>query len=162
MKRGRDRVVTVLIALALAIVTGVFFTPFCGLLHRCGCRPLGWGAESLCNVNNPSGPHCPWCEYPALAGSVFVAVVVVELGVFRALRRREVGLLKSVVGALATMPVTGVMAGALAWAPTDYPHFIVLDLRAKLALPRGPIACCKTRVGVAAGGCCSPTHSSSR
>ena len=40
--------------------------PFCNLMFRCGCQFATTVAEgtSQCNINNPSGPHCPFCAAP--------------------------------------------------------------------------------------------------
>ena len=139
----------------VAFVTLVLFLPFCGVLHRCGCRPLGLGAESSCNFNNVAGPHCPWCEYPAIAAAVLGAILAGEAAVFVLARRREASRPRAALLALASFPVLGVVAGALAWLPTDYPHFLVLDARSRLGLPSGPIVTTTPHAATTAG-CCEP------
>jgi hypothetical protein len=141
---------------AIALLTLFLFTPFCGLLHRCGCRPIGLGAESSCNFNNVGGPHCPWCEHPAIAGVVAAAILAAEAAAF-ALARRRWSRTRAALVALASFPVVGVVAGALAWLPTDYPHFLVLDARAKLGLPAGPIGTMAAHTEAKAD-CCAPTR----
>ena len=36
--------------------------PACGLLFRCGCSFPWSGGVAGCNIHNPSGPKCPWCN----------------------------------------------------------------------------------------------------
>jgi hypothetical protein len=125
-----------LAVLALALVlTAALFTPFCGLVHRCGCRLT----EARCNIANPTGPHCPWCQHRVLGAAVFAGVVLAEGGVAWATRRKS--LAAQSAATLATFPVVGLVFSALAWLPTDYPHFLVLDARSALHLPAGPISC---------------------
>lgn len=40
----------------------VFHNPFCAALFRCGCTWNWAGGWADCNVHNPSGPRCPWCN----------------------------------------------------------------------------------------------------
>jgi len=42
----------------------VFILPYCNFLFHCGCTWTWQGGFQWCNVNNPSGPHCPWCAAP--------------------------------------------------------------------------------------------------
>jgi len=124
------------VLLGIVLVASLaLFTPLCGFVHRCGCRMT----EARCNIANETGPHCPWCQHRALAGAVLGTILVAQAGAAWALRKRAPS--RQAAGALAAFPVAGVLASALAWLPTDYPHFLVLDARAKLHLGDGPIGC---------------------
>ncbi len=128
--------------LALAAATSVALLPLCGVLHRCGCRAPWSGGETLCNVHNLEGPHCPWCEHkvlgglanggnPGRAGPRFPAGsatggVIEPDGAWLA------------VGAL---PLALLVSGGAAWLLTDYPHFVVDGARARLGIPAGPLRC---------------------
>jgi hypothetical protein len=71
--------------------------------------------------------------------------------VFRAVRRRSATATAALVAALALPPIT-IAAGVLTWLPTDYPHFLVEDARARMGLPEGPIPCYGKRLATVA--CC--------
>ena len=47
----------------------------------------------------------------------------------------------TVAAALVALPLLSVAGGALAWLPTDYPHFLAENARSRLGLPAGPIPC---------------------
>jgi hypothetical protein len=124
----------------VAALSAALLTPLCGVLHRCGCSPPWSGGHGRCNIHRPEGPHCPWCEHRALAVLAAALTVGGETLVFRAARRRSATATAALVAALALPPIT-ITAGALAWLPTDYPHFLVEDARARMGLPAGPIPC---------------------
>ena len=136
--------------LAVAALTAVLLTPVCGFLHRCGCTALGWGGEWRCNVRQPAGPHCPWCEHLALGAVASALILGEQFLVYRLARRRASTVVAAIVAVVALAPAS-VPAGALAWLPTDYPHFIVRDARRRLSLPEGPIPCAGG--GTAAASC---------
>ena len=126
--------------LPVAALSALLLTPICGALHRCGCRAPWAGGLSYCNIHAPSGPHCPWCEHHAL-GAVATAVVFGgQLAVF-ALVSGRASVLAAAAAALAALPLLSVAGGAVAWLPTDYPHFLAENARSRLGLPAGPIAC---------------------
>src|SRR5437764_1126764 len=96
-------------AVVLAVSGWVLFTPFCGLLYRCGCSFPWAGGEARCNISNASGPHCPWCEHPALAVGVAAAIAAGEAGAFLALRKRGRSRALATIVALATFPAVGLV-----------------------------------------------------
>lgn len=126
--------------LIVAALSVWLLTPLCGVVYRCGCRPLGLGGESHCNVVRPAGAHCPWCEHRWLGALAAGLILGGQLVVLRHARRRF-GAAASVGVALFSLAPIGVAASALSWLPTDYPHFLVMDARARLGLPKGPIPC---------------------
>ncbi len=139
--------------LAVALVTAVLLTPLCGLLHCCGCTALWSGGESSCNVRLSQGPHCPWCEHRLLGAAAAALILGGQAVVFRFMRQRSGTAVAMGVAFLALAPVS-VLAGAVAWLPTDYPHFLVRDARTHLRLPKGPIPCIARGTGEAAALCC--------
>jgi hypothetical protein len=126
--------------LGVAAVSLVLFTPICGVLHRCGCQTPWSGGKSHCNIKEAVGPHCPWCEHRALGGVAAALMLGGQLLVFRRGLGR-LGLAGAAAAALVALPLVSVLAGAIAWLPTDYPHFLVHDARARLGLPAGPLHC---------------------
>jgi hypothetical protein len=128
------------VLLAIAAVTMVLFEPICGALHRCGCRAPWSGGKTYCNVKQAVGPHCPWCEHRALGGVAVALVLGGQLLVFRFALGRA-GLAGAAAAALVALPLLSVPAGAIAWLPTDYPHFLVENARGRLGLPAGPFHC---------------------
>ena len=124
---------------AVLILTAVALLPLCAALHRCGCLAPLAGAADHCNVSRARGPHCPWCEHPALGGAATLGTVGGQALVFRALRKRNRSALVAGLGAVAALPPAALLAGALAWLPTDYPHFLAENTRSRLGLPDGPI-----------------------
>ena len=124
----------------IAAVTLILFEPICGALHRCGCQAPWSGGKTYCNVKQPVGPHCPWCEHRALGGVAAALVLGGQLLVFR-LALGRLGLAGAAAAALIALPLASVLGGAIAWLPTDYPHFVVEDARARLGLPAGPFHC---------------------
>lgn len=126
--------------LPVAAVTAVLLTPICGALHRCGCQAPWAGGKDYCNAKAASGPHCPWCEHPALGAVASAVVFGGQLLVFGLVSSRA-SLLSAAAAALVALPLLSVAGGALAWLPTDYPHFLAHDARSRLGLPAGPIHC---------------------
>ena len=60
---------------------------YCGFLFRCGCTFPWAGGVSACNIHNPAGPKCPWCNVhnaslswlaPAITGNFNVALMVLS------------------------------------------------------------------------------------
>ena len=133
--------------LAVAALTAALLTPLCGLLYRCGCAPPWSEGQGRCNVQRPEGPHCPWCEHQALGALAAALTLGGQALVFRAVRRRSATATAALVAALALPPIT-IVAGALTWLPTNYPHFLVEDARARMGLPEGPIPCYGKRPAV--------------
>ena len=54
----------------VAVVSGcyafdyIWHNQYCNLIFQCGCTWPWAGGSSNCNIHNPNGPHCPWCESP--------------------------------------------------------------------------------------------------
>ena len=54
----------------VAVVSGcyafdyIWHNQYCNLIFQCGCTWPWAGGSSHCNIHNPNGPHCPWCESP--------------------------------------------------------------------------------------------------
>ena len=44
------------------LVNSALHNPYCGLIFRCGCTWQWAGGWANCNVHNPAGPKCPWCN----------------------------------------------------------------------------------------------------
>ena len=140
---------------AVLLVSFALFLPLCAVAHRCGCTWPWAGAEARCNVHAPAGPHCPWCEHPALGVAAAIGICGGQALVFRRLRRRGWSEAAAGLGAAASFVVVAPLVTALAWAPTDYPHLFLRDARARLGLPAGPVRCLAGgRRG--ATGCCAP------
>lgn len=68
-----------------ALFEAVAHSRYCGLLFRCGCTWPWAGGAADCNVHNPSGPKCPWCNVahtslawlaPAISSQATVLVMV--------------------------------------------------------------------------------------
>ena len=123
------------------LLTGVLLLPLCQLAHRCGCTWPWAGAEAHCNVQRPSGPHCPWCEHPALGGAASLGIAAAQAAAFRASRRRGHTLARAALASAASLCVAGPLVSLLLWLPTDYPHLFGTDARARLGLPAGPVSC---------------------
>lgn len=139
---------------ALALSTGLLLLPVCDLLHLCGCRAPWAGAEAHCNVHDALGPRCPWCEHLALGGAALGAIYAGQWATLRALQRRGVSRWGAAAASLAMFAPLAVLAGALCWLPTDYPHFLVRDARQRLGLPEGPISCVARATRPAVAFCC--------
>ena len=141
------------VALAIAVL---LLLPICDRLHLCGCRAPWAGSAAACNVHAATGPHCPWCEHPALGALAALVTGFGQWGVFRRGCRAGASSPAAAGASLAALPAVVVLAGALAWLPTDYPHFVVPQARARLGLPPGPIACGERPGRSAAARCCAP------
>jgi hypothetical protein len=139
---------------ALVLITGLLLLPVCDLLHLCGCRGPWSSADVHCNVHNPQGPRCPWCEHPALGAGVMLGVYGGQWMTLRALRRRGAGWWAAAAGSLAALAPLAVLVGALGWLSTDYPHFLARDARPRLGLPDGPISCVARSPRPAVAACC--------
>ncbi len=140
--------------LALSAVTGVALLPLCGALHRCGCQAPWEGGRSRCNVHNPQGPHCPWCEYEALGGLATAGTIGGQGLVFLWVRRRSGSTGRGALAAVVALPFTLLASGAAAWLLTDYPHFVLENARERLGVPKGPLHC--VVAGPRAGMACCP------
>ena len=127
---------TVVVAVFLAVVLQL-----CSLLHLCGCASPWGGAATRCNVHAREGPRCPWCVHPWLGAVAFGVTMAGQAGVYRLVRRRGASGAAATVAAVSALPLAVALGGAIAWLPTDYPHFLVTDARARLGLPDGPIGC---------------------
>jgi hypothetical protein len=124
----------------LVLVTGLSFYPLCGAFFRCGCASLGAGAADHCNVHAREGPHCPWCDRPAL-GAVGLGVTLAgQAAAFSVSRRRGATPTAGLLAAILALPLAALLAGALTFLATDYPHFLTREARSSLGLPRGPIS----------------------
>ena len=67
----------VLVFLAAAAVTCLFFINLCNALFDCGCTYLWAGAAAHCNIHDPGGRHCPWC---AAGNAGFAGVFLTIIG----------------------------------------------------------------------------------
>jgi hypothetical protein len=128
-------------AVAAGVVAGVFLYPLCGLAFRCGCEMMWMAAAEHCNVHRPVGPHCPWCEHAALGTLGFVLTLALQAFAYLYTWRRSRSAIAAGFAALLTLPAAAVLAAFLTWLPTDYPHFLVYDVRPRLGLPDGPVRC---------------------
>lgn len=156
MPRGAARLAfpaVLLVGLALVL-------PLCDWLHLCGCREAWAGGATKCNVHEASGPHCPWCEHPVLGALAALATTFGQWAVFRRACRSGACALAAAAASLAALPALIVIVGALAWLPTDYPHFLVPDARLRLGLPRGPIPTWARPGRAAVATCCAPRRTS--
>lgn len=116
--------------------------PYCGLLFRCGCTWPWSGGWGNCNVHNPTGPKCPWCNVlstnlywlkPAISSNVAVILMLAAYGAvwLRQLREHAPGPVTRQLGQRATaaacaFAVHGLVLGWLffAWSTPDYPCFL--------------------------------------
>ena len=142
--------------LGVAAATSVALLPLCALLHRCGCRAPWAGGLDHCNVRNAQGPHCPWCEHEALGALAGAGTLGGQGLAFLAVRRRKGTATRSATAAVAALPISLLVSGAVAWLATDYPYFIVEDARARLGIPNGPLRSVVAPGSTAAGHCCHP------
>ena len=61
----RRAAVAVELGLAAAGCYGIdkiFHNPYCGVIFRCHCTWPWAGGAAHCNIHNPTGPRCPWCN----------------------------------------------------------------------------------------------------
>jgi len=138
--RRPSRLATAACLGALLLVSALAYMPFCALAHRCGCS-WPWRGSAVCNVHVAAGPHCPWCEHRSLGAAAALGIPAGQWLVFRRLRRRGLGPGAAVLGAAASFALVAPLAALLLWLPTDYPHFFVPDLRARLGVAPGPLGC---------------------
>jgi hypothetical protein len=102
----------VLLFLAAAVVTSVFFIDFCNLVYRCGCRSLWAGADAYCNIHVRGVKHCPWCSIGTAGGvAVWSAIVASQAAVCFGMTR--LSLVASCIVTFSTFPLVG---GVLALA----------------------------------------------
>ncbi len=125
--------------LLFATLPAVFTYPLCGWLFRCGCVSLWGGAADHCNIHLARAFHCPWCEHPGLGALGFALLFAGQALAFVLVRRQGGSVRTSTLGAVAALPVAALLAGALTFLLTDYPHFLVQDARERIGLPLGPI-----------------------
>jgi len=98
------------------------------------------------------------CEHSSLGNVAYAGTLLGQGLVLRALLRRGRSPLVAGIAASAALLPAVVLAGALVWLPTDYPHFLGENARSRLGLPAGPIRCVAGNQGsccqgpVAAGG----------
>ena len=104
--------------LGVAVVSLVLFTPICGALHRCGCQAPWSGGKTYCNIKQATGPHCPWCEHPALGGVSAALMLGGQLWFRLALGRLA---LAGPQAPPSSRFLRAVVAGGSP-GPTDYPH----------------------------------------
>lgn len=96
--------------------TGVFITPYCGVLFHCGCKPIWAGSDRWCNIHAASGPHCPFCSlgtlrfYGYVGGGVVGTQFLALLAWFR--RRLVLGSVMAVVIFFAVGGLAAYWAGA--------------------------------------------------
>src|SRR5688572_2342628 len=65
-----------LIFLAAATVSAVFFIDFCNWIYSCGCRSLWAGAAAHCNIHTAGVKHCPFCSFGTPGyGASYLAVL---------------------------------------------------------------------------------------
>jgi len=134
--------------LVTAALTSLLLLPLCDVLHRCGCRASFLGGRTHCNVHQASGPRCPWCAHPLLGTAAVPLTLLGQSLVYRAARRRRLGVVSATAAAAASLPVVLLPVAAVLWLPTDYPDFLVSEARSRLGLPAGPIACGSARPAV--------------
>jgi hypothetical protein len=125
--------------LLFVILPSVFTYPLCGWIFRCGCVSVWAGAADHCNIHLTRDFHCPWCEHVGLGALAFVLMIAGQALAFALLRRRGRSAWTSTLGAIAALPLAALLAGALTFLLTDYPHFLVQDARKRFGLPPGPI-----------------------
>lgn len=135
----------------------VFHNPYCGLLFRCGCTWNWAGGWTKCNVHNPTGPRCPWCdagpkslwtvEDRTVLALMFVGwATVAVIGArkvaaapeaSKAKLRRRWGVIRAVTPAIVFL-LHGLIAGvAFIWG-TGYPYFLWMTFEDTQA-PSSPI-----------------------
>ena len=109
----------ILIFLAAASVTSVFFINLCGTIFQCGCQSLWEAADRFCNIHAAHGRHCPWCSFGSTGhaivyGSMLLAQAVASFGPWL-----RTPLLRLVI-ALAAFPTTGFALALLLGGITQY------------------------------------------
>jgi hypothetical protein len=112
------------VAAIVWVATAVIMLPMCGAMFSCGCTLLT--AAKYCNIHNPVGPHCPWCQSHAWAAVVFVAMLAAGgLGVWGGLARWRLQgwrrLLAGIGLGVGTAFVLGSLCGLIMAVALDYP-----------------------------------------
>jgi hypothetical protein len=111
-----SRTQKLLIFLASAGVTCVFFINFCALVFACGCRFLWAGADRACNIHTAGVHHCPWCAHNPSAA--FLAMVVPQALI--SFRPAAWSWWMRLALALAAFPVFGGIAAAIYGVASGY------------------------------------------
>ncbi|HLK67163.1 MAG TPA: hypothetical protein VKU19_27200 [Bryobacteraceae bacterium] len=108
----RGRRGQVLIFLATATLTSVFFINFCATVFACGCVSLWNGSDAHCNIHMTAARHCPWCAHGRIASAVpWVLIVAAQAAISFWPRRLRTSV--RLLSALAAFPGAGVLiAGA--------------------------------------------------
>ena len=108
--RPKRRSTNVLLFLAAATVTSVFFIDVCNLIFECGCRSLWAGADAHCNIHQAHVRHCPFCSI-GLAGSIGVwgAILAAQAAVM--FLPRDGGALRRLAAGVVTFPVVAGVFG---------------------------------------------------
>ena len=111
----------VIVFLAAAVFTSVFFINLCATIFQCGCQSLWGAADRFCNIHAAHGRHCPWCSFGNAGhmfvfGSMLVAQAAVSFGPWL-----RAPLIRLVV-ALAAFPVAGIVLALLLGWITQYWH----------------------------------------
>lgn len=113
MSRAR-RVVAASAVLGAATVFSVL--PLCDLLFACGCTWPWAGGLRHCNIHDASGPHCPWCVYPASADLSLATLLVAQAaGAWAVARSRSSFAWLLAGGAAAGGAAAVLVRGAVAW-----------------------------------------------
>jgi hypothetical protein len=131
---GRARA---LAGLTLALAAAVLLHPLCNLIFRCGCAPAWAGAAEHCNVRAPAGPRCPWCAHRGLGAFAF-GLTLGGSGLVLGLAPRRFSPTRRTLVAVLAIPLLALLAGALAFLATDYPHFVAKNARPGRGPASGP------------------------
>jgi hypothetical protein len=123
----------------LTALTTIAVYPLCGLAFRCGCLMVGLGGADRCNVHQPMGPHCPWCEHAWLGTAGMVLTLLFQGLVYLLIFNRARSSAAAGFASVLALPPAAALAAFLTWLPTDYPHFLARETRRTLGLPNGPI-----------------------
>jgi hypothetical protein len=126
-------------ALVVLAVTSVMLYPLCHQVFRCGCETMWGAAGDHCNIRAKQGEHCPWCEDLRLGALGFGLTLALQAGAFVLVRSRTASLGSATIGALVALPLAVLVAAAVCWLVTDYPHLVAKDARSRLGIPAGPI-----------------------
>jgi hypothetical protein len=112
----RSAVQKILIFVASAGLTALFFINFCATVFHCGCRAIWLGAANSCNIHMEGAHHCPWCaQNPAYAlAAVVVPQAVISFWSVRCSWWKRLG------AALAAFPVFGGIAAVVYGLTTGY------------------------------------------
>lgn len=102
------RLPNLLIFLAAAAVSSVFFINFCASVFRCGCVSLWNGADAHCNIHMAGARHCPWCASGTVA-SVIPWVLIVSMQAVVSFRPRPMKVGLRLGMALVAFPLAGAL-----------------------------------------------------